>query len=62
MEDGPHASQRNANPTSCALADFGPGGTQQRLNVMPAQIGWSRFRKNPPEGAAVTAVHTAMIS
>ena len=62
MEDGPHASQRDANPTSGALANFGPSGAQQRLDVAPAQIGGGRFREDPSEHSAVTAIHVTMIS
>ena len=62
MEDGTHASQGDADPTSGTLADLGPGGAQQRLDVAPAQIGWGRLREDPPEGATVTAVHAVMIS
>jgi hypothetical protein len=62
MEDGPHANQRDANPTSGTLADFGPSGAQQRLDVAPAQIRGGRLREDPPEGATVTAVHAVMIS
>jgi hypothetical protein len=51
MEDGPHASQRDSDPAPGTLADFGPGGAQQRIDVAPAQIGWGRLSEDPPEGS-----------
>jgi len=39
MEHGTRTAQRDADPASGALADFGPGGAQHRLDVSPAQIG-----------------------
>jgi hypothetical protein len=57
MKHGPHAGQRDTNPASGALTDFRPGGTQERLDLAPAQIGRGRFREDPREGAAVPAVH-----
>ena len=62
MKHGPNASQGDAAATSGALADFGSSGAQQSLDVAAAQIGGGRFREDPPESAAVTGVHGAMIS
>ena len=62
MEHRPHAGQRDANPASGALADLGPGSAQQRLDIMPAQFGGGRLRKDPPECAPVAAVHVTMTS
>jgi len=57
VEYRPHTDQRDANPTSGSLPDFGLDGAQQRLDVAPAQIGGGWLRKDPPEGSAMTTVH-----
>jgi hypothetical protein len=62
MEHGTHPAQGDADPTSGALADLSPGSAQQRLDVIPAQIGGRRFREYPLKCAAVTAVHGAVMS
>ena len=62
MEHGARAIQRNPDPTSDALADLGPDGPQQGLDISPAQIRGGRFREDEREGTTVTAIHIVMIS
>ena len=62
MEYGAHAGQRHSDPTSDALADVGPDGQQQGLDISPAQIRGGQFREDAREGTTVTAIHIVMIS
>lgn len=62
MEYGPHTAQRDPHTTSRSFADFGSGGPQQRLDLAPVKVGGGWFRKDPNEGATVTAVHVITIS
>jgi hypothetical protein len=62
MEHGPDAIERDPNPTSSALADLRSRSSQQALDILPPQIGGGRFREDPTQRPALTAVHPPMIS
>jgi hypothetical protein len=57
MKHRPRSTQSNADTASSSFADLGSERLQQRLDVTPSKIGGGRFRKNPIEGASLSAVH-----
>ena len=57
MEHSADTAQRDANPATGALSDLRPDAPEQGFDLIPAKIGWRRFREDPRQGPPMAAIH-----
>jgi len=62
VEHGAHSTQRHADTAAGPFADRSPGGSEQRFDLIPSEIGRGWLREDAGERPSVTFVHHKMIS